>query len=510
MAHLFLSHCPDISVDNPMRITCLNGHIDVVQHLIDAGATAHRSPQFFLDVLSQSSISPFPPQLLDILRSNDAPVNLDDAHLLVRAASLGLIALVREILEHTARMEADADDAAMEVSLPLPRPAPDVQLPDRVSQSRSHAICKALESSCVSGHVEVVEYLYTRAPQGMTFSVAPEALMLKALLHGHEAVAELLYSMPGLRAASVQYQRLWLQHAARMGFISLFNRLFEFVMSSNTPDDSFDINGCDAMGHTLLSHVFEPVIINKLLDAKADVNPPTASTVLRSACQKLRPDAVKLLLDARASPGDATSASTPPLLGAMEVQYPLGLEGAEMRQNHYTVINLLLAAGATTRWLVDQTSALSICVEHQDGPDSAILAGLLLQHDPELLMLPDPFGHTPLEAAIMSDNVDMVRALVDFGVFPSDFAGTVKNTPILFYVYGMNERHWTALGNLSNSRQILHILLNAGFDPTLRDPQGLTLLMAAVTDDIPEYVIDDGASGIFIMDVIRAVLHKHM
>jgi ankyrin repeat protein len=145
---------------------------------------------------------------------------------------------------------------------------------------------------------------------------------------------------------------------------------------------------------TALSRTTDPAVIRFLLDAKADVNPEGCDTVLRGACEKLRPDAVKALLAAGAEMNRRGSSE----YASSALYYAVHAECTKDRVNDkIEIVNLLLDAGADTR---DCGSGSSVLYPGQlynfFSYNLEAAFATVLARDPGLVHCRDASGATPL------------------------------------------------------------------------------------------------------------------
>jgi ankyrin repeat protein len=182
-------------------------------------------------------------------------------------------------------------------------------------------------------------------------------------------------------------------YAARCGSIKLLSA----ILRCPGQDVNFVVkfsSGYISDACTALSCTTDPAVIRFLLDAKADVNPEGCDTVLRGACEKLRPHAVKALLAAGAEVnrrGSSRSASS-------ALHYAVYAECTKDRVNDkIEIINLLLDAGADTRDCGSGTSVLHPGqLDNLSSYNLDVAFDTVLACDPGLVHCRDASGATPL------------------------------------------------------------------------------------------------------------------
>jgi ankyrin repeat protein len=174
---------------------------------------------------------------------------------------------------------------------------------------------------------------------------------------------------------------------------------------------------------TVLSAASDPEIIRSLLRAKADVNPKAVKqypegdrSVQAQSCLMLQPACVSMLLEAGALLSeDDTNASIQSSAVTLLEKMMTTPCSSEKCQDQVDVINLLLKAGAKTRNLRGDLTALTVCMSaaHRASNWKPIIH-TLLKHDPELLEVVK-HGQTPLLTAITQRNALVVECLLGAG-----------------------------------------------------------------------------------------------
>jgi ankyrin repeat protein len=174
---------------------------------------------------------------------------------------------------------------------------------------------------------------------------------------------------------------------------------------------------------TILSVASNPEVIQLLLDAKADVNPPGCASVLTAALIYNRLDSVNMLIDAGASL-QACVDNMPLLRSTISLELHF-----DKREDKITILNMLLAAGAKTRSSSGGPSVLHEIIRNDDIASISlfpVVLNTLLKHDPGLLEARDIIGKTPLLLIFPSDTesagyrmFDDAEALLDAGADPT-------------------------------------------------------------------------------------------
>jgi ankyrin repeat protein len=178
----------------------------------------------------------------------------------------------------------------------------------------------------------------------------------------------------------------------------------------------------DLANATVLSVASDPAVIQLLLDAKADVNPPGCASVLTGALVNNRLDSVKMLIEAGASL-QACFDNLPLIVASVTVY-----QSKEQMEDKIAILNLLLDAGLKTRSYTGGRSILHEVLLINSAYGGTILSALLnvfLARDPGLLEARDDKGNTPLSFIFAAGNcdryyvIDKAVALLDAGADPT-------------------------------------------------------------------------------------------
>jgi hypothetical protein len=338
----------------------------------------------------------------------------------------------------------------------------------------------------------------------------------EALANGHREVAEQLLSRTDLQSVfnkeSLESTKTYLLvRAAACGSESIVAA----ILACGVPVDAFlrstrslyDTKRVHWLYMTALSVASDPAVINILLDAKASVDPPECRNVLRGACEKLRPDALKLLLDAGASVIDLWDIFRP---SCTSIDCP-----ADGVDSLIAVVNLLLDAGTgMQRFLFDTLDSdqyegyLTVSKRSPDAPWlRMVVMGALLARDPSLVQSCDQGGRTPLMAMAkyFGMKVDFPRMLLNAGANPR--AVDCEGKSVLFHMF-TSCNFGRGMFN-GNARQVVRMLLEAGTDPTLVAADGETLMMRLLSVQFSgDSVRSDCIGCIFIGDILQFI-HAH-
>jgi hypothetical protein len=346
-----------------------------------------------------------------------------------------------------------------------------------------------------------LEY-FTEAYREYDFDVDLLVRFLTALACGARNVAEAM--LPKINLDDVHDLKRRLQAAVKMGSESIVAAVLGAMQSRATAETPLDTASLP------LSLASEPAIIERLLEAKAEVNPDEGDSVLKAACLKLRPDAVKMLLDAKADVNKRTTGASP-LFYAMETMN----EDTRVAER-IDLINLLFDAGVHST--DGSQSAFHVPQHIRLGLRGNItpLVSTLLARSPGLLESRDGEGCTPLMAAVTADPKfpELVDALIAAGADVNARDG--NNQSVISCLCSSVPRLSTGK-DLRGVREILGQLLSAGADPTACPDSGTTALMAlmlpsrwAEDEDAGEEVhthgIPEFACKAYIADILDSIL----
>jgi ankyrin repeat protein len=251
-----------------------------------------------------------------------------------------------------------------------------------------------------------------------------------------------------------------------------------------------------------LSQASDPAIIKILLEAKANVNPKKGDCALRGACTMLRPDAVKMLIDAGANVNATARGGMTPLLYALEAKCAV-----EQADDIIQVVKLLLDAGAKTFGAIPP---LHKCTNPNEPRRLGALK-VLLERDQSMAYDVDASGRNVIMCAAMSHtkSPSALSVLIDAGVDLNDLGH--KDKPALFYVFRYLDKVWKGMRLPRHVRDCLQMLLRAGADPTILDGDW-TLLMDLLGYEDPYMfyanVFTDNTMRILISDIADSILQR--
>jgi ankyrin repeat protein len=346
-------------------------------------------------------------------------------------------------------------------------------------------VVSAMENACQGGHIEIVKYLMSIA-NTHGYDIDLIRVINVAMQYQHIHITRYLFEIIASTVTYKRYYKYILWAAVKHGCAEIADILID---SRNV-----DVNQ-SVCGRSLLSHAYVQSTVNKLLLAKADINPASSRSVLTAACDKLVPESVKALIEARAEVNSDRLLSSP-LWSAM------GATDGEKHADHQeTVINLLLRAGARTRPLKGRGSILHDCIMTL-GSEHALR--VVSMHDPSLLECRDSADLTPLMLTTLYKLPSMVKALVDAGADAGAYSG--ESTPLIFHLFTSGIMAWT--DKLPRRiRDTLRLLLDAGADPMACDGDDNTLLTVCMGCDLFMHASYD-CTWVFVSDILAAVAAK--
>jgi hypothetical protein len=260
---------------------------------------------------------------------------------------------------------------------------------------------------------------------------------------------------------------------------------------------------------TALSLASDPDTIRFLLDSKADVNPEGCDTVLRGACEKLRPDAVKMLLAAGAKVNRVSGRG-----GRSALDYAVYAKCPGDQVCHKVeIINMLLDAGASTRNCDEGASVLHLpCLDGEQSYNLEAAFAAVLARDPGLVHWRDVHGATPLLSVVGRHSVSptLVKVLIDAKADVN--AVDAQDHPVCLLPFE-SQNYRTTWEDKANMRRCLQLLLDAGANPALhRGEGGKTLLMQLIAVGSAQWhrLPELGFRGLpsVLGDVINAVAYN--
>jgi ankyrin repeat protein len=504
VVHVILDGNAEHSLDKPLLEAWVHGHLGIVDMLIDAGANAHQdiTGKFTVKVLRRSHRllgdsmdERTRRKLINHLTARGAGVPEfeyddededlgydDDVHPVGYWTTVGKYG-TEELIRYSVLSVGDED-------------------------GQEDSVIKALCGACDSDNVEVFKYLLAVA-ESRGYAVYAEALFNYSLRKGSKDVLEHIVAETSVDISHPghSYNRLDMKQklalAAGCGSVAVIRKIL----------DSTDLSiNCVSMDSwTPLSCASDPATIRFLLDAKADVNPKGCDTVLRGACRKLQPDAVKMLLAAGADVNRiGADAESSALSFAVYAVCPNDRVGDKIE-----IINMLFDAGADTRNCDKGRSVLHLPLLIEEASynlEAAFTA--VLARDPGLVHCRDAKGNTPqllvaknhlLSPALMKVLID---AKADVDAIDNEH-NTACSLPFRFYSD-------TTAENEATMRRCLQLLLAAGADPTQCNGEGKTLLMQMVSMGEDAYgdwhgLPESGfhSAPAVLADVINAVAYRN-
>jgi hypothetical protein len=375
---------------------------------------------------------------------------------------------------------------------------------------------KSLIGTCYSNNIEVFRYLLN-AVEARSYKVPAKDILTRSLQERSKDVVEHFVAKHPVDITSNGAFGLNLQEmfvlAAGCNSVSMMNKLQGIAKFSVNCASRY----CAPSGvnnRTALSCASDPAAIRFLLDAKADVNPKNYGTVLQGACEQLRPDAVKMLLEAGAGVNHQ---------GIIEVRTALHFAVYAKCTNDRVgdkieVINVLLDAGANTRGSGFGFGCSVLHVPTDLGRDASYNLDAaftaVLARDPRLVHCRNHLGSTPLLNVLHRHQwvaLDLTKVLIDAEA-DVNTTNIYMNSACSLSLIFTNE---TTSDDVGNMRKCLQLMLAAGANPTVCTVNGETLLMQLMAyeadasdsdwDEIPESGFCGGPA--FLADIINAVAY---
>jgi ankyrin repeat protein len=494
VVRVFLKLNKSLDLEFALDDAWTHGHLGVVDMLIEVGADGHKDPKgwFVTYVMAISQ------ELLENTSIDEDTRTKLINHLAVRQA--GMPQSVAEI--------DDPEDETFNFYYILGEQGTEPLARYFIQGREQHTaedIGKALRGAASYGNVTTYEYFLSLA-ESHGFEVDAQEHFDTALYRGCCGIAERLFDAYEIDLSYHRDQRL--VYAAGCDSITLLSTLLRCpgqdvncIVKLTRPRVS---ETC-----TALSRASDPATIRFLLDAKADVNPEGCDTVLRGACEKLRPDAVKMLLDAGAEvnrTGSYEFAST-------ALYYAMYAGCTKDRfSDKLEVVDILIAAGADTRDCGGGKSVLHLHRHLGTYPCREIKAAYeaMLDRDPGLVHCRDATGATPLLKLLrLKEDPALVKVLLDAKADVN--AVDYENTTALLHLFTASD----SISCRESIMQILQLPVAAGVD-LARCVEGketpLMRLMVPHQDDYParEVCVETGpqAEPKILNAVLDAILGR--
>jgi ankyrin repeat protein len=455
VAFLISKFSPSVDTLNSSLLEAC-GHVypDIVKELIRAGADAHTRPEGYLfsNILSgrcywqiYKDKGEEASAIMDMLASNGLVIDYTYKNLWENAGSIGLPI----------------------VHLLLSRSPPDEK-----------STMMALAGACNHGHDDAVVRLLEHATTE-EFTMDVQMLLRVAI----DAPCAYASKAATLNALLRHDQDLSVVHDQLLAFAVAGDCVDLVDQYINSGFDVNDVNDDQYDDASALSFASNPIIVKKLLDAKADVNNEYIS-VLTAACKDFQPESVKLLLDAGArvssNSGELTlcvgagfSSGSDNFYSPMEYVMS-ALCPADRLDDKIAVINLLVDAEINNVSYETPDSALHVCIRECKDANVDVIIKALAKRYPYMFERRDDQNETPLETVItgrVPQSVAKFKALIEAGVDVSPMLSVAGDAPLFAYVFCSSHVR------SADIRDILRIFLHANIDVTACDDYGMTLLM---------------------------------
>jgi ankyrin repeat protein len=432
---LLLQSFPEVDANTHLTDACNSGSVDIVRIMLDHGANAHLSDDgsFMTSFLNHHG-SPDVSAVSELLLDNGAVVNPYTWQRYSKRC--GSVPLVRKMLD---------------------------VCPDNMTDV---AFVVILHAACLYGHINVAEHVITTAEQ-RNIKIDFYATFKSVMKPGHsKEVVEFIYNRCNIDLKTLDNKYMYLEGAVKYGCVEIVKALLATGDCNVTEPLATDPFGSTPF--PLLGHAHDPAIICMLLEAKA----PVTSLALAGACSKLRPDAVRVLLEAGAPPGGDSWAPVETVVTAECTD--------EQIKDKIELINMLVKAGARTH-TVD--TALFGCLRSSTVCKPEIVTALHAC-DPGMIEVVC-HDSKPLWQALALDRVPatVVQTLLDLGadLTPGSHAG--GRSPLQTVLYAPDADLKPNVRSARRVREKMRLLLHAGADAMVPTSSGLSLPMLLVDSD---------------------------
>jgi ankyrin repeat protein len=326
----------------------------------------------------------------------------------------------------------------------------------------------ALVAASRCGHVNVVRAFLN---SGVDMTPIPHAAFSRALGLGHPQTARLLIDAKASLKKEI-FSMLPLKAAVEGSCSEIVAELIE------ENDDVDNIHGS-------LCFASKPDIVKMLLD----VRHPRSSMSLLSACSKLNPASVRMLLDAGAYPGYKSDFD--PMKTTLSHACTEDTIEAKI-----SIINMLFTGEVEQATSDDASRAVSLCSAAVEDACMEQVLDAVLHKYPYMLGIVNSYGRTPLCEAMIYAKFKKARWMVAAG---ADINKRNEKTasPLIFVLFFVGRQQYT------ETQTMLKQLIDAGVDLGACDSSGMTVFMAAAS-----MVLSDAALAVLVRDMAGAVLRR--
>jgi hypothetical protein len=226
-----------------------------------------------------------------------------------------------------------------------------------------------------------------------------------------------------------------------------------------------------------MSYAHDIVIVRMLLDAKADISGDTwnMSSVMRCACEKLRPDTVKALIDADMAIVDGNLARN----SMIQITMRVNCTNTNEFNTKTTLLNLLFDAVAPTLREERLIALFHEAIYCEPNHDHFVTMKVMLERYPGLIHSRGYYGRMPLMSLVKNCRcpVKDFKSLIDYGLYVDGEDDSGQS--VLEYVlaqYYPTETH---------KHEIFSLVLNSTYD---LDQLHMSLLYLVYARDYSESI----------------------
>ncbi|KAI9732413.1 MAG: hypothetical protein M1834_001621 [Cirrosporium novae-zelandiae] len=477
----------DATESTPLHIAAGLDHAIIVHDLLKAGARTDMQDSNGSFALHRAVRRGHIGALKELIIGN-ADVNAKDKYKFTPlhvACQLGWTECVKMLLDHGAKVPTESDAVETPLGFAIANGHFGVVRVLLNGDKSLISFCgKPLVQAARKGKSDMVKFLLENGADISHTDFMGQTALHKACISGHMDLVEYLLNYPKVTVDPVdQSERTPLYFAAERGYLDIVNLLIKHDANVNYLDRRWETAMFKPAGN---GHT---AVVSRLLDV--GTNPTKLDmwdrTPLRFAAMRGRKDIVRMLLERTKIDQNKPDWMGRPVLHA---------GAAYLRQGQEEVIDILFEHGAqpaTQGYEGGSALHAAISRESDQPPVTKDLVEKLIHYGVPIDTV-DEHGKTPLALAVQSENLEVVEHLLKSGASPGNTAlhcaietGNIVVVKLLLCYQSnldLTERNLSGetalhIAAKEGDEAILKELLNAKIATRLLDMEGMTALMRA-------------------------------